>query len=433
MGKINGILLIYHHPWSANAATIMEHVNAFEQHSCFRVWNVNTELGFPKSLSQMRFAVIVLHYSLFGWLPFNLYEPFYEYVEQSIESYKIAFFQDEYRYWPERADLLNTLGVDSVYTLIEPQYFRETYGKHTNVSKLVYNLPAYVSNDTVDMGKRFFKPDAERTIDIGYRGRMPAYYLGKGAREKHVIGVEFRKRAAHLGLQLDIETEERKRIYGEAWTRFLANCKAVLGVEAGTSVFDIDNVVRPQYAAMCEGPPDISFPDCSFEEVHANLLAPHEDKIYYRTISARHFEAAALHLCQILFEGKYSGILQPMVHYLPLKKDFSNFNEVIKMFKDEDLRRKLTANAYRDLISSGKYAYKKLIDGVDEELLAAGISPEINSFEVQRVTQLLKRSILRQLAKKYSRKYWVLLRNADFPGRSLLKPLVKPLLQRLGI
>jgi len=37
-----------------------------------------------------------------------------------------------------------------------------------------------------------------------------------------------------------------------------------------------------------------------------------------------------------------------MVHYIPLKKDFSNFEEVMRMYRDESLRRELTENCYRD-------------------------------------------------------------------------------------
>ena len=64
------------------------------------------------------------------------------------------------------------------------------------------------------------------------------------------------------------------------------------------------------------------------EEAYELLLYQYEDNIPYRTISPRHFEASALRLCQILLEGKYSGVMRPMVHYIPLKKDFSNFDEV---------------------------------------------------------------------------------------------------------
>jgi len=34
--------------------------------------------------------------------------------------------------------------------------------------------------------------------------------------------------------------------------------------------------------------------------------------------------------------GDWRGIVQPMVHYIPLKKDFSNFNEVIALFRNPE-------------------------------------------------------------------------------------------------
>jgi hypothetical protein len=79
--KINGILLIYHHPLAANAPTIMEHVESFERYSKHDVWKVNTEYGFPAALRDMEFSAIVLHYSVFGMYPFILPMTFRRYVE----------------------------------------------------------------------------------------------------------------------------------------------------------------------------------------------------------------------------------------------------------------------------------------------------------------------------------------------------------------
>jgi hypothetical protein len=36
----------------------------------------------------------------------------------------------------------------------------------------------------------------------------------------------------------------------------------------------------------------------------------------------------------VLFEGRYSGVLKPHRHYIPLKKDFSNFDEVVAKIRD---------------------------------------------------------------------------------------------------
>ena len=227
--RIAGILVIHRHDLAPTASMVMEIVDAFLQHSQFRVWAVNTHLGFPEALRDMEFDAIVLHYSLFGWLPFFLDGDFRAYLEESSSSYKVAFFQDEYRWWPQRAEVLNRFKVDCVYTCIEPDYYRETYWRYTEVPRLETYLPGYVSEELLRGVKGAIKPDAERTVDIGYRGRRPFSYMGKGAREKHEIGVRFREMAAGQGLVLDIETEEYKRIYGKQWLEFSGGLSGSVG------------------------------------------------------------------------------------------------------------------------------------------------------------------------------------------------------------
>jgi len=383
--SINGILIIYHHYLGPYASMIKDLVSAFENHSRFKVWAVNVELGFPKALRDYEFGVIVLHYSLFGWLPFFLSEEFLGYLGESGSSYKVAFFQDEYRYWPERSELLNRYKVDCVYTCIEPSYFKDTYERYTKVPRLLNYIPGYVSDEMVKWAGEVSKRDGSRGIDIGYRGRQSYHYMGRAAREKHEIGSRFLELASGLGLRMDISSEEQKRIYGKQWLEFLGNCRATLGVEAGVSIFDIDNVIIPQYQRMVAEKPEMDF-----EEVYEKLLCRYDGKgIYYRTISPRAFEAAAVRTCQILFEGRYSGILKPMVHYIPLKKDFSNFDDVIRMYRDESFRRELTENAYRDLIASGEYSYRQFIKRFEKECLNGDTKRAMGPEEDQRIDYLI--------------------------------------------
>ena len=383
--KINGVLVIYRHDYAPIASMVMELVESFERHSRFKVWTVNTHLGFAETLPNVEFAVIVLHYSLFGWRPFYLDDAFRSYLAECDSSYKVAFFQDEYRWWPERAEVLNRLSVDCVYTCIEPEWYQETYWKYTKVPRLETYIPGYVSADMVQCAQPLVRADADRTIDIGYRGRRPFGYMGKGAREKHEIGVRFREMAAGRGLILDIESDEYKRIYGEEWLAFLANCRAVLGVEAGVSIFDIDDEIFPLYERF-----QLKQPDRSFEAAYGELLEGYDGRgIYYRTVSPRVFEAAAVRTCQIMYEGKYSGILEPMVHYIPLKKDFSNFEEVMKLYEDQGVRRELTENCHRDLIASEAFSYRRFIEKFDEGLISVGLDPGIDEGTARHVSELL--------------------------------------------
>ena len=365
---IGGLLLIYHCPIAKTPTFIEDHIESFREFSRHEVRTINTELGFPDGLEDFEFQVLVLSFTLFAWKPFFINQEFREYIQKS-RAYKVAFFQDEYRFWPERTEFINGCNIDCIYSNIEPQYFDETYYKLTSAKKVVHYIPGYVSTRQIEDGLRFSMPDNEREIDIGYRGRPTYHYMGKGAREKNVIAAKFIELAADHGLVMDIEAEEEKRIYGEDWLRFLGNCRGVLGVEAGVSIFDLNDEMRPRYERIMAERPDISF-----DEISGLLLHEYEGKgVYNRMISPRVFEAASVRACQILFEGRYTGILIPDVHYIPLNKDVSNIDDVIRKFQDPAIRKTLTDNAYRDLIESGKYSYKAFVEEFERNLSDAGI------------------------------------------------------------
>ena len=89
-------------------------------------------------------------------------------------------------------------------------------------------------------------------------------------------------------------------------------------------------------------------------------------------ISPRHLEACATRTAQILVEGDYAGILQPGVHYTALRRDLSNLDEVLDA---RGVRRRLpparlSQQAYTDVVASGEYTYRRLVEQVERELPA---------------------------------------------------------------
>jgi hypothetical protein len=227
--------------------------------------------------------------------------------------------------------------------------------------------------------------------------------LGSGAQEKHEIGELARVKLADSGLVLDIATDEESRLYGEDWHRFLGRCRAVLGVEAGVSVFDIEDVVRNSCQGLLAAEPDLTF-----EEVHDRVLRPWEGNIPYRTISPRHFEAAAFRCLQVLYEGSYSGILEPYRHYVPLRKDWSNVDEVLGILREPGERERITEAAHADLIASGRHSYSQFVVEFDRVLQETGLTaPARGSWErhvqrrlsarplAERVRRLVRRSARR--------------------------------------
>ncbi len=382
-------MLVLYHFRPPYAATVVEHAEAIGRHSRYPVWTLNVDLGYPPGLDDIQPAVIVLHYSLFGGTPYLLGDRFLEFLDNAKSSYKIAFFQDEYYYCAQRYQFIDRHRIDCVYTLVEPGHWEAAYGSRTHGPALVYTIPGYVSDDLVRLARSHGRPDSARRIDVGYRARSLPFYMGRGAQEKREIGLRFRELVQDRGLVVDIEVDEPSRLYGARWIQFVADCRAMLGVEAGVSIFDTDDVVRVAAEELVRARPGITF-----QEMSDLLLAEWEDNIPYRTVSPRHFEAAAFRVGQILFEGRYSGVLQPDLHYLSLRKDFSNLDDVLRQLADVDLRRAITERTYADLIQSGRYSYRAFVREFDDDLASRGIDLAFDEAAVTGTRRALARGAL---------------------------------------
>ena len=94
-------------------------------------------------------------------------------------------------------------------------------------------------------------------------------------------------------------------------------------------------------------------PADGFEEVESACFPGRDGEIDYRAISPRHLEACATRTCQILVEGDYNGVLEPGRHYLPLRADLGNLDEVLDAVQRDDEREHLVEAAYADVVASG--------------------------------------------------------------------------------
>lgn len=393
------VLVVYHRPtlWRhKDASTVREHIHAFQRHSRFAVWEVNSDLGFPRGLEGVQPGAILLHYSLFGSGEHRLDDGFRAWLRSCRDSVKVAFFQDEHYFCQMRFGFVNEFDVDLVYTHVSPQHIPEVWGRYAPRTRAIFNIPGYVDEALVAAAGRFARPDAERDIDVGYRGRPLPAHMGAGSQEKRVIGERFKELAAGTPLRIDIETDEEHRIYGEAWYRFMGRSRATLGVESGVSFIDLEDECHAEYLQLRA----TAGREPTLEELQAGALGRWDGNIAYRTLGPRHLEAAAFGVCQILYEGEYSGAMEPMVHYLPLAKDFSNFDDVVQALRDPAVRQRLTDRAHADLIASGRYSYATFVAGVDDELVAAGLQPAVTTAQREAMTAALRKGSRRRTARK---------------------------------
>jgi hypothetical protein len=297
--------------------------------------------GAPRDLNFNRFDVIIVHYSLVAASD-DYVSPALRCRLRQSRALKAIFIQDEYRHIDRTIAALIEIGVDVLFTCMPEQSIASVYSDAALPGVRKVNvLTGYVPPALLE---RRVKPLEARRTDVGYRARKVPAWLGDLGQEKWMIGRKFAADARSCGLKCDISYREEERLYGEAWIRFLMNCKAILGVESGSSVFDFTGEIQAAVERDIAANPRVTF-----EELKSRHFAAVDGLIDQRQISPRCFEAAALRTLMILYEGGYSGLMQPWRHYVPLKKDHSNMAEVVATLRDTTKAQAIVDCAFKEV------------------------------------------------------------------------------------
>jgi hypothetical protein len=340
--------------------------NAYSSHSCYYMHGCK---NLDASLDYERFDVIVIFWSclLFWGLPAC------DIAAQKIarsRALKVLFLQDEYRSVRANNRLAAGLGVQLICSCVAEKDFDIFYPR-SEIPTLQAVYPVLTGYVPEYMAARPPAPLETRPIDIGYRTRVMPFHLGDLACEKLTIAKQFERIAAERSFTADISVREEDRLYGKEWQSFLESCKFTLGTESGASVIDFSGEIGRRCAAYLK-----THRRATYAEVRDRFFADVDGRVTIQTISPRMFEAAAYGSVQILHEGAYDGMLRPDEHFISVKKDYSNVDEVVERMRDTAFCRRLRDNAYRDLIASGKYSYCAFIRRFDEVLARhAGACP----------------------------------------------------------
>lgn len=355
------ILLLCNRPVrNADAATVTDHLDAFGRYSRNRVRELSFLRGLPSALDLAQFDVLVIHYSIaIGYLSEHYISPKSKARVRDFPGLKVVFIQDEYRAIGAVIEALRFMRVDLLFTCVPEAEIEKVYPAESLPGLVkINNLTGYVPEALLHA---VTAPLAARPIDVGYRTRKPPYWLGELGYEKWSISDRFEEHARGSGLKMDLSHRESKRIYGKAWIGFLSQCKAMLGVESGASVFDFDGKLQrkvDEYVA--------ANPDAGFREVQTKFLRPYEGLIRLNQISPRCFECAALGTAMVLYEGEYSGVLKPWRHYVPLRKDFSNFAQVLELLKDTVRLQEMADRARQEIGRNPDYSFAGFIARFDD-------------------------------------------------------------------
>jgi hypothetical protein len=362
MRRLNVLLLCNRPARNADASTVTDHLDAFTRLSRHHLLELSFIRELPHRVALERFDAIVIHYSTA--LGYHLDHYISRAARQRVREFrglKAAFIQDEYRMVDRVHDVLRFLGIDVLFTCVPVPEIEKVYPQSAlpGLTK-IHNLTGYVPDRLL---RRSVPRIADRPIDVGYRTRRMPFWLGELGAEKSRIAELFVAHARDTRLRLDISCHEADRLYGDRWTTFVGSCKAMLGVESGSSVFDFTGELQHEVESYVA-----RYPDATFEDVQAKFLRPYEGRIRLNQISPRCFEAAALRTAMVLYEGHYSGVLQAGRHFIPLKKDFSNFADVLAALRDEDGLQQMVDHTFEEVARNRAYSYDAFIGGFDETL-----------------------------------------------------------------
>ncbi|MGI9488057.1 MAG: hypothetical protein ACR2RF_19680 [Geminicoccaceae bacterium] len=400
--------------------TVEDHIQALLTHSHHNVLALDARGCVTFDIDLDRFDMVVTHYSVAIGHPGHVLEPLAEKL-RAFPGVKVAFLQDEYRWIDASAAAIRDLGFKVLFTVTNPEVTRKIY-RHPwfDDVRIEHTLTGFVPEALCDRRVPSFE---NRSVDVGYRARKVPNWLGEASQEKWKIGERFRSDAPAHGLACDISSREQDRLYGEAWIKFLGNCKAVLGTESSISAFDFDGTLKRKIEDY-----ERDHPGVSFDELKMRFLDGIDGAHgAISVISPRVFEAAALKTLMILYPGNYSGVLEPWRHYVPLDRDHGNMAEVAGLVKNREKVQEITERCYLEVACSGRWGYKSFVshfDQVVDEVAVARTTMPVSTVEADRWRRQMRAKIRREAQRVAFSQFFV--RSIRY-GSRINKKLPEPL------
>jgi spore maturation protein CgeB len=393
--------VVLHVTYGVRASYLVDWRRAFETHHAFSVASFN--LFKPGVRAQVAKAirdcdvVVLLHSTNVDSL---MYLRPYIGLLQARTGRLVCFVGNEVNLpgisMTERFDTLRALGVDVIASQLLLETARWLY---QGLPGRVVSLPHAVDPEIY----RPVVPSGQRSVDLGVRGFRYLAHVGDDDRNR--ICDFFARTRVEPPLAIDFDHDER--FDGPRWASFLNRCKGTVSSEAGSWYLDPQDehmaALESWAASRRRGmtvspesplrrlfhrlpwplkvplrrllrhapirPASLADEAVTFEEVQARFFAPRARCVMYsKCMAPRHFEAAATKTCQIMFAGRFNDVLEADTHYLALADDFSNVDDVLARFRDEDCRQAMVDRLF-DHVMAG-HTYRHRLDA-----LAAALEP----------------------------------------------------------
>jgi hypothetical protein len=256
----------------------------------------------------------------------------------------VIFIGNEYKLMAEKIGFIRSVNADYVCSQLPLEAARWLYTEcsHSQILPMPHALNPKLYHPS---------PHSQRTIDIGFIGVL--YHNVIGDMERTNLIRFFQTHGAALGLACDIRLGAYLKLPRAEWAQFLNTCKGIIGAEAGTYYLDRTGQVIADAKAYLK-----AHPTASFEEIFERFFRDHPSRVSGKAISSRHFEPIGTKTCQILLEGYYNGTLVPDEHYISLKKDFLNIDDVVRRFKDDNYRQAMVEQTYEYVMAEHTYRHR---------------------------------------------------------------------------
>lgn len=263
---------------------------------------------------------------------------------------KALTIQDEFVHMDLVCDFINQYGVTHVFSVAPESEFAKLYPT-VDLLRVRFHrvLTGYIDYQKVSLVEKSEDSANHKSFLVGYRVVSTPQWGSFNFKKREIADV-FVNECNKRGYRHDIKIGEQYFLNGDAWVLHLKKCRATIGVEGGANILDWDGSFSEMIRGVLTSGKEIQLEDL----VRLEYDLP---KINLKALSPRHLEACMTRTCQILIEGEYNNVLKPWVHYIPLKSDYSNINEVFSALEDDELVKKITDNAFNEIVNSRLYGY----------------------------------------------------------------------------
>jgi hypothetical protein len=274
-------------------------------------------------------------------LPLSLLESYFKTRKGKL----LVFVGNEYCLMPEKIRFINEVEADFVASQLPKEAATWLYA---NCSKSKILLVPHALNTSA---YKAYRDHDQRKIDIGFIGDRYSLAIGDIERTElieYFLLNDFRPR-----LEIDIRIGRKLRLPREKYVRFLNSIRGTIGAESGTYYLEQTDKTQKEVEVFLS-----RYPKATFEDVYDRFFKSYPEQVNGKAISSRHFEPIGTKTCQILLEGRYNDILKPDVHYIAVKKDFSNIDSALEKFSDTAYIKKMIDDTYEYVMENHTYSHR---------------------------------------------------------------------------